>query len=150
MRAKLLLEEMQLKFQYADEENKLLKHKLNQRVNEIDELKNNLDSTKDQLGKITEKVNSLNIDEKEENEKITVVTAEQEIQTDTIDKSLTNESEIKSIANTSCQTIEIKSPVIETDDKSLQTSLRLSNSPVKQIKKEVFYNKINFQLSNFI
>lgn len=147
-RTNLLFEEMRLKLQFSDEENKLLKFKLNVKANEIDELKINLDSTKDQLIKITEKVNNLNINEKQENGKLGIVTVEQEIQTEVINMSLTNKSEQKSSVNISCQTCEI--PTVETNDQNLQTSFFLSSSPVLQIKKEVFSIKLTFQLHHFI
>ena len=123
VKIKQLLLEMELRFEISEKENVELKEKLNQRVYEIQLLKNNLELTKNQLDKVTEKVNSLTIEDVEEETKQTCITVEKENQTEpgeVLIKDLIKRS--SNLTDIGCQTLESETHCFKTDSKCLQTS----------------------------
>lgn len=132
---------MKLRLELSEEERMQMKKKLNQRVDEIELLKNNLDLTKNQLDKVTEKINILSIEDSTEkkSKKKNVETQNQEVQTEIFECSKIKTLETvniscqasQDIVNTSCQTLETGNNSVETDEKGLQTSIIVEDAVVK-------------------
>jgi uncharacterized coiled-coil protein SlyX len=103
-----LLDEMKLRLELSEKENSQLKETLNKKISEIELLKNNLDSTKNQLDKVTEKINNLVIEDLEKdilkNQNI-ITKKEQGVQTEANDSLNQDFIETeRNLANISCQT----------------------------------------------
>ena len=139
-KTKSLLDEMKFRFEFVEKENVELKEKLNQRVSEIYQLKHHLDSTKSQLDKVTEKVNNLTIEDVQEDlakHEKHMITEQGIKNADTI-SSIDSVKVTPDLANSSCQTIEIQTIEIQTEDTSpidsVKVTLNLANSSCQTIE----------------
>ncbi|XP_023248047.1 kinesin-like protein KIF20A isoform X2 [Copidosoma floridanum] len=117
---KALLEELRLKLELVEKENSQLQQKLDAKCDEIESLKSNLDVTKSQLDKVTEKVSNLSIDESKQKKCFTV---DQKWQTD--ESSIEEKFELVDV---SLQTIGTETSIVKTDEKCLQTSVYLNDT----------------------
>ncbi|XP_011493902.1 PREDICTED: kinesin-like protein KIF20A isoform X2 [Ceratosolen solmsi marchali] len=151
-KTKPLLEEIKLRLELSQHENNQLKEKLNQRVNEIELLKSKLDTTKNQLDKVTERVNNLIIEDVEKdilNNQNLITTVEQEIQTEAMNSLNLDLTKVKSkLVNISCQTEihmeqldEIKEQYEET--KEVLKDCRLKKEEIKKQLDTIIIDKQN-------
>ncbi|XP_058789708.1 kinesin-like protein KIF20A isoform X2 [Phymastichus coffea] len=140
---KALLEELKLRLEFSENENTQLKEQLNGKVDEIESLKNNFDLTKNELDKVTKKVNVLSI-EGLADEKVNEMEAqEKKAQTEIFEPLYVKVTETANIScqasqdivDISCQTLEIVNPSIETDEKGLQTSILLEQNEISNAVK---------------